>query len=194
MQYLHSMDVPHGNIRTVRSLFYLFSHTLISSQTNVLVDADEHVHIGGLGVALLPSYTPGVDNDRFFLGAAPELADPGRFGLTDTGATKSSDVYAFGVLAWEVSIEVVARAQYPQNGTFPHQVFSEQVPFSSKSEVAAAVLMWKGQRPAKPDNLEISDPVWGVIRECWKPDPARRTSIAEVVAILEEEVSSQRSR
>ena len=46
---------------------------------------------------------PGVDIDRFFHGAAPELVDPQRFRLTDTGATTASDVYAFGVLAWEVS-------------------------------------------------------------------------------------------
>ena len=44
-----------------------------------------------------------MDIDRFFHGAAPELVNPQHFGLTDTGATKASDIYAFGVLAWEVS-------------------------------------------------------------------------------------------
>ena len=60
-------------------------------------------------MALLPSGIPGVDIDRFFHGAAPELVDHERFGLTDTGATTASDVYAFGVLAWEVSIGVITR-------------------------------------------------------------------------------------
>lgn len=46
---------------------------------------------------------PGVDIDRSFYGAAPELVNPQRLGLTDTGATKESDIYAFGVLVWEVS-------------------------------------------------------------------------------------------
>ena len=41
--------------------------------------------------------------DRFFPGAAPELIDPQRFRLTNTGATRASDIYAFGILAWEVS-------------------------------------------------------------------------------------------
>ena len=46
---------------------------------------------------------PGVDIGRFFHGTAPELVDPQRFGLTDTGTTKESDVHAFWVLAWDVS-------------------------------------------------------------------------------------------
>jgi len=47
---------------------------------------------------------PGVEIDRSFYGAAPELVYPQRFGLTDSGATKESDVYAFGFLAWEVNL------------------------------------------------------------------------------------------
>jgi len=72
-------------------------------QTNVLVDADGHTSLAGLGTASIPSIVPGTDVDRFFHGAAPELIDPQHFQLTNTGATDASDVYAFGVLAWEVS-------------------------------------------------------------------------------------------
>jgi hypothetical protein len=46
---------------------------------------------------------PGVDVDRFFHGAAPELIDPQRFGLVGTESTKASDIYAFGMIAWQVS-------------------------------------------------------------------------------------------
>jgi len=65
-------------------------------QTNILVDSCGRARVAGLGTALLPSA------DGFFHGTAPELVDPPRFGLTDAGTTKASDVYAFGVLAWEV--------------------------------------------------------------------------------------------
>ena len=78
-------------------------HALTFTQTNILVDAHGRAHVAGLGVAFLLSAMPGVDIDRFFRGAAPELIDPQRFGLAGGGATKASDVYAFGVLAWEVS-------------------------------------------------------------------------------------------
>ena len=73
---------------------------------NIFIDSGGRARIAGLGAALLPSTMPGVDIDRFFHGAAPELVDPQRFRLTDTGATTASDVYAFGVLAWEVSREL----------------------------------------------------------------------------------------
>ena len=72
-------------------------------------------------MALL-SNTPVVDIDRFFHGAAPELASYHEHfdGLTETGATKASDVYAFGVLAWEVSIEVaVLPQQLTERSTLP---------------------------------------------------------------------------
>jgi len=72
-------------------------------QTNVLVDTDGHARVADLGIAPVPSAVPRVDVDRFFPGAAPELIDPQRFRLTDTGTTKASDIYAFGVLAREVS-------------------------------------------------------------------------------------------
>lgn len=72
-------------------------------QTNILVDADGHVRVS------------------FFHGAAPELINPQHFRLTNTGATKASDVYAFGVLAWEVSgTHVGSSGSIPQTemGTF----------------------------------------------------------------------------
>ena len=111
LEYLHSMGVVHKNVKAVRSFLHLFNHTLTFSQTNILVDARGRAHLGGLGVALLPSDTPGVDIDRSFHGAAPELAGHGRSGLASAEATKASDVYAFGVLAWEVSVEDMARSQ-----------------------------------------------------------------------------------
>jgi hypothetical protein len=74
-----------------------------SSQTNVLVDDGGHARLGGLGAALTPPILPRMDIDRFFHGAAPELFGYRSLEPTDTGATKASDVYAFGALAYEVS-------------------------------------------------------------------------------------------
>lgn len=86
---------------------------LTPPQTNVLIDLRGHAHLGGLGAAFIPPTVPRMDIDRFFHGAAPELASYRPFGSTDTGATKATDVYAFGVLAWEVSSRFTAGLRRP---------------------------------------------------------------------------------
>jgi len=105
LEYLHKLNVIHGNLKIVRPLLHPhIGHALTFVQRNILVDVGGHARVAGLGVASLPSATPKVDVDRFFHGAALELVHPQRFGLTNTGATKESDMCAFGVLAWEVSL------------------------------------------------------------------------------------------
>ena len=66
------------------------------------MDDEGHVHIAGLGAALVLSTTAAVDIDQSFHGAAPELINPRRWGFANAEATMASDVYAFSVLAWEV--------------------------------------------------------------------------------------------
>ena len=81
---------------------------LKSFQTNVLVDRDGRAHITGLATAFIPSMLDG-DVDRSFPGTAPELIDQSwSGGFAGTGATTASDVYAFGILAWEVRANSVA--------------------------------------------------------------------------------------
>jgi hypothetical protein len=76
------------------------------------VDGDGHVRIAGLGTAFVASTTPPVD----VYGVAPELIEPQRWGLHDSGATMASDMYAFAVLAWEVRMEFTALVDKPLNG------------------------------------------------------------------------------
>jgi len=58
------------------------------------------------------------------------------------------------------------------------------------SKVAGVYSMLKGHRPGRPDHPELSDRLWKLIEGCWKSDPARRKTIAEVVDILEAEMDS----
>jgi len=107
---MHIINIVHGNLKSVRPFHcFRFVHGLTFFQTNILIDSEGHARIAGLGVALISSPMPGVDIDRFFHGAAPELVDAQHVGSSGTGATKASDVYALAVLAWEVSMEFMAR-------------------------------------------------------------------------------------
>ena len=101
---LHSANIVHGNLKIVRTFLHPhFGHALTFVQTNILVNAGGHTRIAGLGTASIPPDLLWVDVDRFFHGAAPELIDPQRFGFVGTEITKASDIYALGVIAWEVS-------------------------------------------------------------------------------------------
>jgi serine/threonine protein kinase len=103
VEYMHELNIVHKSLKIVYPLLHLHpGHALTSIQTDILIDHDGHARVAGLGVALLPSSMPGVDIDRFFHGAAPELIEPQRLRSANTGATKASDTYAFGALALEV--------------------------------------------------------------------------------------------
>lgn len=158
---------------------------LILYQTNILVDSDKRARIGGLGAACVQSSTPAAEVDRFFHGAAPEVADPQRWGVTGTGLSTASDVYAFGVLSWQVStfLDPILRATKRNE---PHgQVFAGQVPFFDEGIVAGVHAMTIGRRPARPTHPQLSDRIWKLIEGSWRVDAAQRMTMAEAIAILE---------
>lgn len=75
-------------------------------QTNILICGERRARIGGLGAVLVQPSTSTADVDRFSHGAVPEAAaDLQGWDVSDAGVSKESDVYAFGVLAWEASIK-----------------------------------------------------------------------------------------
>lgn len=73
------------------------------------------------------------------------------------------------------------------------QVFAGHVPFPGENHIAGVFSMLKGRRPGRPDNHELSNRVWKVIKSCWEGNPARRMTMAEVITVLEAEVRSKRS-
>ena len=103
---MHGLDIIHGNVKVVRvSLSYTASvFTLL--KRNVLVDDEGVTRLGGFGSAFalsLPASWCDVDAERLFRGIAPELIDPQAFGLVHARTTKASDMFTFGMLAWEVN-------------------------------------------------------------------------------------------
>ena len=107
---MHELDFVHGNLKSVWPFHHIcFGRTLMIFQTNILIDPGGHAYIAGLGAAPVLPARPGVDIERFSCGTAPELVDPQRYGSSSAAPTKASDMYAFAVLSWEVSIEVTTR-------------------------------------------------------------------------------------
>lgn len=103
---MHRRGIIHGNIKIVRRLSrFRFVHAFRLLKENILVDGDGNARIGGLGsVAIHPS-TQTADMDQFLRGAALEAADPRLLSVGEPGASKESDISAFGTLAWQVSMK-----------------------------------------------------------------------------------------
>ena len=107
---MHALGVVHGNLEGVSrsalsrcpSPHHALTHV---PQPNVVVESDGTPRIGGLGSAFVQSSSPPAwsedppEQTRY---SAPELVNPGAFGLQRAQITESSDVYAFGTLAYEV--------------------------------------------------------------------------------------------
>jgi len=52
--------------------------------------------------------------------------------------------------------------------------------------------MRNGRRATRPNNPDLSDRLWERIEACWEADPDKRITIAQVVAVLEEEVTAHK--
>ena len=104
------------------------------------------------------------DSDKFAGGSAPAAirwqAPELQEGLT-VMEPKPADIYAFGILAWEVLNGKVAFEELPAGGA------------------RASIL--RGYRPDVPDGL-----VGDLIKECWAQGPESRPKIEEVVRRLKE--------
>ena len=79
----------------------------IHFQGNILVDLDGTARIAGLGSARIIGHStvwPEMSIEWPSRGSAPELAYPEENGSSYPQTSKASDIYAFGILTWEVRI------------------------------------------------------------------------------------------
>jgi serine/threonine protein kinase len=114
---------------------------------------------------------------------SPEILRPDGFGLTEETAAKAGDMYAFGMLAYEVGPTFYV---VPQCCSTRTQVFSGRVPFYDKTDVeAAATVITTDERPSRPTHQQLFDQLWEMIEKCWRRDPSQRPTILEVVNFLE---------
>jgi len=99
---------------------------------------------------------------------SPELLVPEKFGLRESYSTKESDCYALGMTMYEV--------------------LSGQTPFSEHSALAVTWKILEGERPTRPQGAEgawFTDGIWGILEDCWKPQPSDRITVDAVLLGLE---------
>ncbi|KAJ7202206.1 kinase-like domain-containing protein, partial [Mycena haematopus] len=87
LQYLHSRDIVHGDLR----------------RANILINEDWSACLADLGLSIFSDATSLLTTNRggsaYWM--APELLDPNRFGI-EFARTPASDVYAFGCVCFEL--------------------------------------------------------------------------------------------
>ncbi|TFK53815.1 kinase-like protein [Heliocybe sulcata] len=156
--FLHEIDIIHGDVK----------------DTNVLVNS------GGIACLtdLLTARRANAPIPLRFQQVwgtmrwnAPELLVPELYGrnAANNCPSKESDVYAFGLLAW--------------------QIFSGIVPFSNiRSDANAVLRIVQGDRPSRTQQCNeagLTNELWDLIERCWVANDHLRPTMSEVARELE---------
>ena len=99
---------------------------------------------------------------------SPELLDPGCFDLKDSRPTKKSDIYALGMVVYEV--------------------LSGQAPFPRCNDAVVIRKVMGGERPKRPQGKQgarFEDDLWDMLALCWKPQRGDRPSLKALLRCLE---------
>ena len=101
---------------------------------------------------------------------SPELLDPDRFGFKTSRPTKESDCYALGMVVLEV--------------------LTGQAPFPHHTGLTVMRKVVDGERPKRPQGPEaawFTDDLWGILEQCWSPQPKHRPTPEVVFERLEQD-------
>ena len=114
---------------------------------------------------------------------SPELLVPSKFGLKDSIPTPQADIYAFGMVIFQVCRE--NHRCGPSTQTF--QILTGGLPFHGMRETEMVCLVVEGLRPKEPGNastIGFSDSLWDFVQRCWYGNMKLRPQVAELVAHL----------
>jgi len=149
--YLHTNNVIHGDLQ----------------ENNVLVDDAENARLCDFGRAKVIGDAE--YSTQLVVGCAPYMAPelfPEDERNVDQLFSQWSDIYAFGMLAFEI--------------------FTDEVPFKSLGALSQYRIMasvHRGDRPSRASDTHqrISDDMWGIMRNCWVANPTVRPTAAAIV-------------
>lgn len=154
MHYLHSRNVIHGDLKS-RNILVLRSHARICDFGLARVRADVSQ---SLGLSVTQNGARGTDA---FM--APEML------LANARARKATDVYAFGMVCYEV----LSRGEKP---------FGEVRGNPSQRLIQIIRKIEVGERPGRPGG--VPDAIWSVVERCWAQEPKERPGFGAVAEEL----------
>jgi len=136
--------------------------------TSIVIDQNGHARLKDRGFLTLLSGTTDYLGSSVIGGTvrwmSPELLDPERFGFKKSRPTKQSDCYALGMVILEV--------------------LSEKPPFAGDYGFVIIRKVIDGKRPRRPEGAWFADDLWGILEQCWSPQPADRPHIKAVLECL----------
>ena len=164
----------HGDLKGV--WFRTFAITLPSdvpfTKANIVIDKDGNARLADFGLLTIVSdstqpettTTTTSESAGTVRWMSPELLDPEGFGFKNGRPTKESDCYALGMVILEV--------------------LSGRVPFPCCNSLAVMKKIVEGEHPDRPQGPEavwFTDALWGMLKQCWSPNPKLRPTV-EIVA------------
>ena len=144
------------------------------TQSTIVIDSNFHPRLTDYRLTAIVSgpnvvdpgsaTSPSVGTVRYM---APELLSPPAFGLEiNNNPTKKSDIYAFGMITYQVSI-TYSISNVAIDGDV--QVVTGEQPFSGVKDDAVVDKVVEGLRPSRPPdpNEWVSNDVWNFVSSCW---------------------------
>ncbi|KAG6808944.1 hypothetical protein H0H92_002288 [Tricholoma furcatifolium] len=163
LEFLHQHDIIHGDLKGA----------------NVLVNEHGRICLGDFGlssvsskeIVAFTSVSTMASKGGTVRWQAPELFN--HEADEDTQNTKSSDIYAWACVAYEIFAGEVPFAQLSRETTIMHRVAN-------------------GHRPTRPLGTGpswriwgLTETIWTLMESCWHVDPTKRPTIGVVITQLE---------
>ncbi|KAI9206547.1 uncharacterized protein BJ171DRAFT_11440 [Polychytrium aggregatum] len=157
MQYLHSKDMVHGDLKP--------SNVLLNSDFNAVMSDFSTARYKRETTPTEATKTIGAPLSGTYAFIAPEISKDNFQG----GYTKSSDVFAYGVMLYVVL-----------KNCGPLWLASDNRPMSAHRMLTLI------EDNKRPDRFEgIPHDIWALIEHCWHQEPQHRPTFVQIVPRLE---------